>query len=129
MRILVEGSGNTDTIQLPLSVWPIALERSHKRSYGNDKATGLYYLLRHGPALIGQLNSSDGGSGNDASGLQTNILGGFENKASGTFSSVNGGGSSCCEATGNRAAAGGGKLNNANGPFSVVTGGLRNIAS
>jgi len=59
-RGIVEVGGGTDNRSLSLSVWPIVLERSYSKSSeiyhrrGRKNATGLYYLLRDGPALIGR---------------------------------------------------------------------------
>jgi len=68
-RSIVEGSVDRS---LPLTVWPIVLERSFGKSghiydYYDIKEqknpTGLYYLLREGPALAGRVELSSDGSG------------------------------------------------------------------
>jgi len=72
-RNIVEGNGDRP---LPLSVWPIVLERSFEKSgyvkiyyddYGTIKEeqkhpTGLYYLLRNGPALVGRVGLVSNGT-------------------------------------------------------------------
>jgi len=73
-RSIVEGGGCVGSI--PLSLWPTILVRAHEKSEHSicyditpKNATGLYYLLRNGPALAGRpsfggngelLSSSDG---------------------------------------------------------------------
>lgn len=63
-RSIIEG-GNNDGRSLPLSVWPALLERAFDKSadihHGfsfrkeiPNNPTGLYYLIREGPALIGR---------------------------------------------------------------------------
>ena len=59
-RILEDSDGSTVIeVDLPLSVWPIILERAHEKAYevyrefGKDPAC-LYYLLCNGPALFGR---------------------------------------------------------------------------
>jgi len=73
-RSLVEG-GNDEL--LPLSVWPTVLERAYAESHraglylfrGIDSQeknpTGLYYLLRNGPALVSRSNLLGGSRYND----------------------------------------------------------------
>lgn len=50
-----KGSNNT---RLPPSVWSIVLQRAQRKigqyCSASDSATGIYYLLREGPALIGR---------------------------------------------------------------------------
>jgi hypothetical protein len=63
--------GCDDNRSIPFSLWPTILERAYEKShqiyeYSKNKekdATGLYYLLREGPALIcrPELGSGDGG--------------------------------------------------------------------
>lgn len=48
-----DGSGNC--IPLPLSIWPLVLERSYIQS-PDSSASGLFYLLRNGPALANRLD-------------------------------------------------------------------------
>jgi len=69
-RNIVEGSGDRP---LPLSVWPIVLERSFEKSghiyeernenRNLKNPTGLYYLLRNGPALAGRVGLVSDGTG------------------------------------------------------------------
>ena len=86
-RRLVEFDGDNDDKgrSVPLSLWPTLLERSYAKSGQdgiyqycceeqklNENATGLYYLLRAGPALIGRPELGSGTVGyevadNDAS--------------------------------------------------------------
>ena len=71
-RILLEGTNDT---ALPLSVWPTLLERagslrrSHPGRYDHGKYetnhTGLYYLLRNKPALVGRSHLLGRGDNND----------------------------------------------------------------
>ena len=80
-----EGDNNDKGRAVPLSLWPTLLERSYAKSGQdgiyqycceeqklNENATGLYYLLRAGPALIGRPELGSGTVGyevadNDAS--------------------------------------------------------------
>jgi len=51
-RRIFRGGGSS---RLPLSVWPIVLERAQRKVSGASlAATGIYYLLRKGSALIGR---------------------------------------------------------------------------
>jgi hypothetical protein len=83
-RIVERGSGGGSSRCLPLSAWPIVLKRAQfqdrprlfrrrfRFSQGESQgesgaslvATGIYYLLREGSALIGRrdLDVADGGS-------------------------------------------------------------------
>jgi len=60
-RRLLKNDGTTKSC-LPLSVWPLVLEKAqkmffyepHSSSNSDDMITGMYYLLRQGPALLGR---------------------------------------------------------------------------
>jgi hypothetical protein len=64
-----DGNGSSS---LPLSIWPLVLQRAQEKcdkkftcqqSRTSAKATGIYYLLREGPALVGRrvmVSNSDG---------------------------------------------------------------------
>lgn len=59
-RVVEVGDVGAGNRFLPLAGWPAVLERSYAKSgeiyhrRGQKNATGLYYLLREGPALIGR---------------------------------------------------------------------------
>jgi len=66
-RRIIEGGGH-HVGSIPLSLWPTILERAYDKSDDSicaseipKNATGLYYLLRNGPALVGR--PSFGGNG------------------------------------------------------------------
>jgi hypothetical protein len=60
-----DGNGGIGNRPVPLSLWPLILERSYSKSdkmYGAypqlpKTATGMYYLLRNGPALSYRTNT------------------------------------------------------------------------
>jgi hypothetical protein len=66
-RRILEGSGvMNESSNFPLSVWPIVLQRVRRKteyvveeSRKSAEATGIYYLLRKGPALIGRKDLVD----------------------------------------------------------------------
>jgi hypothetical protein len=64
-----------DDRPIPISLWPTILERAYENShqiyeYNSEKkekdATGLYYLLREGPALIGRPELGSGPAGDQS---------------------------------------------------------------
>ena len=57
-NININGNGNdgsSNFVPLPLSMWPLVLERSCAQS-PDGSATGLFYLLRNGPALADRID-------------------------------------------------------------------------
>jgi hypothetical protein len=85
-RNIIEVVGN-DSRSVPISLWPTILERAYEKSHQiyeepysknptkkEKNATGLYYLLREGPALFGRSELGSGGDGDGDQSLLSSML-------------------------------------------------------